>query len=163
MLQKLWNVRLHATLQRFSVSLYFSSDPGQLSIILVAKSATSLNITWNVSNITDATYSLAPSAAPKVSWTFATSYSITLQWETVPCEQRNGDITGYLVKYEVMGSLGNEYKTVMNITGAGVTEATIFNLMLSTDYSIQIAAVNNAGTGVFSIATIIKTVEQSKF
>ena len=58
MLQQLWNVRLHATLQRFLVSLYFSSDPGQLSIILVAKSATSLNITWNVSNITDATYTL---------------------------------------------------------------------------------------------------------
>ena len=75
-----------------------------------------------------------------MSWTFA-SYSITLQWETVPCEHRNGDITGYSVKYGVMGSLGNEYKTVMNITGAGVTEATIFNLMLSTNYSIQIAVV----------------------
>ena len=62
-----------------------------------------------------------------------------------------------------MGSLGNEYKTVMNITGASVIEATIPNLMLSTNYSIQIAAVNNAGTGVFSYATIIKTVKQSKF
>ena len=50
----------------------------------------------------------------------------------------------------------------MNITGAGVTEATIFNLMLSTKYSIQSTAVNNAGTGVFSNATIIKTVEQSE-
>ena len=67
------------------------------------------------------------------------------------------------MKYGVMGSLGNEYKTVMNITEAGATEATIFHLMLSTNYSIQIAAVNNAGTGVFSNATIIKTVEQSKF
>ena len=51
----------------------------------------------------------------------------------------------------------------MNITGASVIEATISNLMLSTNYSIQIAAVNNAGTGVFSNATFIKTVEQSKF
>ena len=50
----------------------------------------------------------------------------------------------------------------MNITGASVIEATIPNLMLSTKYSIQIAAVNNAGTGVFSNATIIKTVEQSE-
>ena len=95
-----------------------------------------------------------------MSWTFATSYSITLQWETVPCEHRNGDITGYLIKYEVIGSLDNQSKTV---TGAGITEATIFNLMLSTNYSVQIAAVNNAGTGVFSNATIIKTVEHSKF
>ena len=67
------------------------------------------------------------------------------------------------MKYGVMGSLNNQSEAVMNITGAGVTEATIFNLILSTNYSIQIAAVNNAGTGVFSNATIIKTVEQSKF
>ena len=64
------------------------------------------------------------------------------------------------MKYGVMGSLNNQSKTV---TGVGITEATIFNLMLSTNYSVQIAAVNNAGTGVFSNATIIKTVEQSKF
>ena len=62
-----------------------------------------------------------------------------------------------------MESFNNQSKTVMNITGASVTEATIFNLILSTNYSIQIAAVNNAGVGVFSNATIIKTAEQSKF
>ena len=50
----------------------------------------------------------------------------------------------------------------MNITGASVIEATIPNLMLSTNYSIRIAAVNSAGTGVFSNATIIQTVEQSE-
>ena len=62
-----------------------------------------------------------------------------------------------------MGSLNNQSKTIINITGASVTEATISNLMLSTNYSIQVAAVNNAGTGVFSNATIIRTVEESKF
>ena len=62
-----------------------------------------------------------------------------------------------------MESFNNQSKTVMNITGASVTEATIFNLILSTNYSIQIAAVNNAGVGVFSNATIIKTAEQSEF
>ena len=61
-----------------------------------------------------------------------------------------------------MESFNNQSKTVMNITGASVTDATIFNLILSTNYSIQIAAVNNAGVGVFSNATIIKTAEQSE-
>ena len=56
-----------------------------------------------------------------------------------------------------MESFNNQSKTVMNITGASVTEATIFNLILSTNYSIQIAAVNNACVGVFSNATIIRT------
>ena len=65
--------------------------------------------------------------------------------------------------YREMGSMYNKSDSVMNITGASITEATISNLMLSTNYSIQIAAVNNAGTGVFSRANIIKTVEQSRF
>ena len=65
--------------------------------------------------------------------------------------------------YREMGSVYNKSDSVMNITGASITEATISNLMLSTNYSIQIAAVNNAGTGVFSSANIIKTVEQSRF
>ena len=89
-----------------------------------------------------------------MSWKFATSYSITLQWETVPCEHRNGDITGYSVKYGEMGSLDNASETLINITGTSVTEATISNLMLDTNYFIQVAAVNNAGTGVFSNAII---------
>ena len=110
-----------------------------------------------ISNFT----SIAPSVAPKVLWSFAASYSITLQWETVPCGHRNRDITCYSIKYGEIGSLNNKSEALMNIAGASVTEATIFNLMLSTNYSIQFAAVNNAGTGVFSNATFIKTVEQS--
>ena len=38
----------------------------------------------------------------------------------------------------------------MNVTGANVTEATLSNLTASTTYSVQVAAVNSAGTGVFS-------------
>ena len=106
--------------------------------------------------------SLAATAAPEVSLTFATFNYITLQWEMVPCEHRNGDITGYIVEYREMGSVNAGSETVMSITGASVTEATISNLMPSTN-SIQVAAVNNAGTGVFSNVTIIERVEQSEF
>ena len=106
--------------------------------------------------------SAAPSAAPNVTKTFATSYSITINWELVPCEHRNGDITGYSVRYGEMGTNMTD-TTVLNITGASVTEATISNLTLSTTYSIQVAAVNSAGTGVFSNATLVKTVEESQF
>ena len=38
----------------------------------------------------------------------------------------------------------------MSVSGASVTEATISSLMSSTTYSIQVAAVNSAGTGVYS-------------
>ena len=50
----------------------------------------------------------------------------------------------------------------MNITKVEVTEITIFNLMNSTCYSFQVAAINSAGTGVFSNATIINTTEQGE-
>ena len=36
------------------------------------------------------------------------------------------------------------------VNGAGVTEATLSSLTASTTYSVQVAAVNSAGTGVFS-------------
>ena len=106
----------------------------------------------------------APSAAPNVTQTFATSYSITINWEfLVPCEHIKGDIiTGYSVRYGEMGPNMTDM-SVLNIAGASVTEATISNLTLSTNYSIQVAAVNSAGTGVFSSATLIKTVEKSNF
>ena len=106
--------------------------------------------------------SVAPSAAPSVTKTFATSYSITINWELVPCEHRNGDITGYSVRYGEMGTNMTD-TTVLNVTGASVTEATISNPTLSTTYSIQVAAVNSAGTGEFGNATLAKTVEKSKF
>ena len=38
----------------------------------------------------------------------------------------------------------------MSVSGGSVTEATISSLMSSTTYSIQVAAVNSAGTGVYS-------------
>ena len=103
--------------------------------------------------------SSAPFAPANVSVTLVTSYSIALQW-VVPCEGQNGDVSGYYVKYGAL--VGDEKKTVMNITEVRVTEITIFNLVKSTFYSFQMAAINNAGRGVYSNATIIKTVEQSE-
>ena len=90
----------------------------------------------------------APSAAPtSVSVSGVTSSSITVQWGPVDCIHRNGDITGYSVQYEVVGS--GSTQTV--VSGASVTEVTIPNLMSSTTYSLRVAAVNSAGTGDFSI------------
>ena len=105
-------------------------------------------------------FSPAPSAPANVLANLVTSYSIVLQW-VVPCEDQNGDISGYSVMYGAL--VGGENKTVMNIADFGVTEITIFNLMKSTFYSFQVAAINNAGRGVFSNATVIRTVEQSEF
>ena len=78
-----------------------------------------------------------------------TSSSITVQWGAVDCIHHNGNITGYSVRYGVQGS---ESTQTVSVSGGSVTEATISSLMPSTTYSIQVAAVNSAGIGVYSTA-----------
>ena len=97
----------------------------------------------------------APSAAPTSVRTFSdSSSSITVQWGMVPCIHHNGDITGYSVQYGVVGSGSTQ---TMSVSGGSVTEATISSLMSSTTYSIQVAAVNSAGIGVYSDPLIVQT------
>ena len=43
----------------------------------------------------------------------------------------------------------------MSVSGGNVTEATISGLTPSTTYSIEVAAVNSAGTGVYSSPPVI--------
>ena len=75
------------------------------------------------------------------------SSTITVQWGSVPCIHQNGAITGYSVQYGMEGSGSTQ---MLAVNGADMTQTTIENLMSSTTYSIEVAAVNNAGTGVYS-------------
>ena len=50
---------------------------------------------------------------------------------------------------------------MMSVSGGSVTEATILNPTSSTTYYIEVAAVNRAGTGVYSDPVIVDT-PQSK-
>ena len=89
----------------------------------------------------------APSAAPtSVRVSEVTSSSITVQWGAVDCIHRNGDITGYSVRYGVQGSGSTQ---AMSVSGSSVTEATISGLTPSTNYSIEVAAVNSVGSGTY--------------
>ena len=78
-----------------------------------------------------------------------TSSSITVQWEQVDFIDRNGNITGYSVQYGVQGS---EHSNTLSVSGGESTEAIISDLNSTTNYSIKVAAVNSAGTGVYSAA-----------
>ena len=74
--------------------------------------------------------------------------SITVQWGSVSCRQQNGEITGYSVQYvaEVSSEIGSE---MVSGDSSGGT-ATISGLTRRTMYTVQVAAVNSAGTGVYS-------------
>ena len=78
-----------------------------------------------------------------------TSSSITVQWGPVDCIHRNGDITGYSVRY------GSETVSVSGDSSGGMY--VISGLMPSTTYSIQVAAETSAGTGPYSDLRIVNT------
>ena len=84
-----------------------------------------------------------------------TSSSITVQWGAVDCIHRNGDITGYLVWYGIQGS--GRTHTVVVSGDSTITEAIVCGLRDTTTYTIEMAAVNSAGTGVYSNPITVKT------
>ena len=97
----------------------------------------------------------APSAAPaNVSMTDVVSTTITVQWGPVPCVHQNGVITGYSVRY---GEVGSGTPGTAVVIGPSTTKTTISNLISSTNYSIEVAAVNSAGTGDYSEAITAET------
>ena len=101
-----------------------------------------------------------PSAPPtSVSTSDVTSSSITVQWGAVDCIHRNGDITGYSVRYGVQGSGNTE--TVSVSEDSALTEATICRLRDTSTYTIEVAAVNSAGTGEYSDPITVKTSSKS--
>ena len=96
------------------------------------------------------TFLSAPSTSPtSVSVSEVTPSTITVQWGAVDCIHRNGDITGYTVQYGVQGN--GSIQTV-SVPGGGSTQTIISRLTSSTTYFIEVAAVNSAGTGVYSNA-----------
>ena len=77
-----------------------------------------------------------------------TPTSITVKWDEVPCLHRNGRITGYMVQLESISQM-------LNVSD--IRESTISELMPSTEYTVQVAAVNSIGRGPFSNGRVYLT------
>ena len=78
----------------------------------------------------------APSTAPTPMNKGSTSSSITVRWEAVDCIHRNGDITGYSVRYGIQKSAEGD-RTLEMTTGtssggmhtiSGLSAATVYTL-----------------------------------
>ena len=72
--------------------------------------------------------------------------SISLEWGEVNCEDRNGEITGYSVRYGPSSSTSSQTAAVEG------KAFSIDGLLIRTSYSFRVAAVNGNGTGVYSSA-----------
>ena len=100
----------------------------------------------------------APSNPPTSVSASSSSTSITVQWGPVDCADRNGDITGYSVRY---GEVGSGRTQTVNVTGE--TSKTISGLSTSTNYTYQVAARNSAGLGPYSDLQNIPTDSKLQF
>ena len=108
----------------------------------------------SIAVVTYSILSAAPTGPPTSVMTTSTPNAITVQWGSVDCADRNGDITGYSVQY---GEVGSGSTQTMPVSGGGMTEYTIFDLTPSTEYNVSVAAVTSAGTGVYSDEIVQRT------
>ena len=88
-----------------------------------------------------------PSAAPSSVSATGSVFNITVQWGPVDCVDQNGNITGYSVRY---GTVGSELRETVTVQGGTTITGFLTGLNSSTTYSVEVAAVNGAGIGVYS-------------
>ncbi|XP_035794752.1 netrin receptor DCC-like isoform X1 [Anopheles albimanus] len=92
------------------------------------------------------TYSSTPSEPPaNVTLETTSSTSITIRWEPPPVEERNGQITGYKIKYRK-----NKKALQVETTPANVRYYILKDLEKMSAYQVKIAAMTINGTGPFT-------------
>ncbi len=101
----------------------------------------------------------APTASPAVIGTASSTTSVRLWWDEVDCIQRNSEITHYRLWY-VQVALSADNSIQMDVP----TERyyTITGLWPFTNYSIELAAVNNASQVGPKATIAIQTLQDSK-
>ena len=98
----------------------------------------------------------APTTAPVgLSTTLVERRSLILVWGTVPCPHQRGPITGYRLRY-------SNGTSIMNTTGEGSRQHVLTRLTPYTNYSVQVAAVNDGGTGQYSTPLTVETLQDGE-
>ncbi|XP_030067895.1 protein sidekick-1 [Microcaecilia unicolor] len=99
-----------------------------------------------------------PSAPPKnIVASGRTNQSIMVQWQPPPENDHNGVLHGYILRYRLAGLPGEyQYK---NISSPEINYCLVRDLIIWTQYEIQVAAYNGAGLGSFSRAVTEYTLQ----
>uniref|UniRef100_A0A673JFQ7 Protein sidekick-2-like n=1 Tax=Sinocyclocheilus rhinocerous TaxID=307959 RepID=A0A673JFQ7_9TELE len=90
-----------------------------------------------------------PSAPPQtVIASGRTNQSIMIQWQPPPESHQNGPLQGYIIRYCLSGlPVDCQMK---NITNPDQTNLLLEDLIIWTNYEIEVAAYNGAGQGIYS-------------
>ena len=109
---------------------------------------------------------LEPSSAPQaLTISVTSSRSISVSWDPVVAEDRNGIIKGYKVNYNDLPNFQMVNK-FLNITKEQQNKrqtVTLDNLDEFTNYSIEVLAFTVFGNGPVSAGQVVETLEDSKF
>ena len=84
---------------------------------------------------------------------------ITIQWESVECSQRNGEIIGYNVTYYPAGE-----NSMPNSMVTQASDSTFFamDLVFNTTYVFEVQAINSYGTGPPANANVRTSILQGR-
>ena len=109
---------------------------------------------------------LEPSGAPQaVTVNVTSSRGISVSWDPVVADDRNGIIKGYIVSYQALPN-GYIVAKILNITNDEQNNrqtVTLAGLNEFTNYSIGVLAFTFFGNGPASIGQVVETLENSKF
>ena len=83
----------------------------------------------------------------KILW--ITRRAAKLSWKAIPCHHQNGRILGYLVRHDYELRNGT-FAMQQSETAQNSFNITLVNLRPNSNYSVQVAGVNDAGAGPFS-------------
>ena len=84
-----------------------------------------------------------------------TSRSVVVSWTGIECIERNGEITGYTVKFQEEGGTRIPGEVMDQIFTAS-------SLTPHTNYTFRVAGLNSNGTGPFSESITILMKEDGK-
>ena len=109
---------------------------------------------------------LEPSNTPQaVTVSVTSSRSISVSWDPVIADDRNGIIKGYIVNYQALPN-GYIVAKIINITYEEQNNrqtVTLDHLNEFTNYSIGVLAFTAFGNGPASVVQVVETLEDSKF
>ena len=93
------------------------------------------------------------------------STSVSVSWNPVTADDRNGIIKGYKVNYQALpnGQMVAKFSNISSQQQNKTQTVTLDNLNEFTNYSIRVLAFTLVGNGPASVAQVVQTLEDSKF
>ena len=108
---------------------------------------------------------LEPNGTPEaVVATAASSKKISVSWNPVNADDRNGIIKGYIVNYQALpdGAILPKFRNITSEQQNEKQTLILENLNEFTNYSITVLAFTIIGNGPASSAQVVETLEDSK-